>query len=271
MKNILPLKDLDEVLIVSSFPPRVCGIATYTQDLTRALQDKFSSSLSVKICALETDETARLYSSDVKYILRTSRADEYEKTATSINLDPAIKIVIIQHEFGFFKEQEQAFLEFIYGLTKPVVVVFHTVLPYPDEQLKVNVQRIVAGCTSVIVMTNYSAGILTETYGIPKQKISIIPHGTHLVPHLNKNSLKEKYGLKGRRILSTFGLLSSGKNIETTLEALPSIIVKSPDVLFLVIGKTHPAVVKNEGEQYRDELEKDGNETKIIPPCKIYR
>ena len=193
-----------------------------------------------------------------------------KKLATSINLDHNIKIVIIQHEFGFFKEQEQAFLEFIYVLSKPVVVVFHTVLPYPDELLKLNVQHIAAACTSIIVMTNYSAQILKETYGIPKQKISVIPHGTHLVPHLNKNLLKKKYGLKGRRILSTFGLLSSGKNIETTLEALPSIVEKSPDVLFLVIGKTHPGVVKNEGEQYRDKLKSMVKEIKIIPPCQIY-
>lgn len=211
MKYIPVTKDLDEILIVSSYPPRVCGIATYTQDLTRALQNKFSSSLSIRICALESEETIQLYSSDVKYILKTSLPDEYEKTATSINLDHNIKVVIIQHEFGFFKDHEQAFLEFIYMLSKPVVVAFHTVLPYPDELHKLNVQHIAAACTSIIVMTNYSAQVLKETYGIPKQKINVIPHGTHLVPHLNKNILKKKYGLKGHRILSTFGLLSSGK------------------------------------------------------------
>jgi glycosyltransferase involved in cell wall biosynthesis len=250
MKNLTVSKDLAAILIVSSFPPRVCGIATYTQDLTRALQNKFSSSLSIKICALESDETSLLYPPEVKYILKTSSADEYEKTAVAINLDPNIKIVLIQHEFGFFKEQEQAFLEFVYELSKPVVVVFHTVLPYPDELLKLNVQHIAAACTSIVVMTKSSAKILQETYDIPQQKISVIPHGTHLVPHLNKDLLKKKYGLKGRKILTTFGLLSSGKNIETTLEALPMIVAQSPEVLFLVIGKTHPGVVKTEGEQY---------------------
>jgi len=254
MKNIIIPKDLAEILIVSSFPPRVCGIATYTQDLTRALENKFSSSLSIKICALESDENHSLYPSDVKYILNTSSDAEYEKIAASVNLDQNIKIVVIQHEFGFFKEHEQAFLEFVYELSKPVVVVFHTVLPYPDEQFKLNVQHIAAACTSIVVMTKSSAEILQHTYDIPQQKISVIPHGTHLVPHLNKNLLKKKYGLKGRKILTTFGLLSSGKNIETTLEALPSIVAQSPDVMFLVIGKTHPGVVKNEGEQYREKL-----------------
>lgn len=269
MKNIPATKDLAEILIVSSFPPRVCGIATYTQDLTRAMQNKFSSSLSIKICALESDETNRLYSSDVKYILKTSRAEEYEKIATSINLDHNIQTVLIQHEFGFFKDQEQAFLEFIYVISKPVIVVFHTVLPYPDEQLRLNVQHIAAASSSIIVMTNYSAQILNETYGIQKQKISVIPHGTHLVPHLNKNLLKKKYGLKGRRILSTFGLLSSGKNIETTLEALPSVVKESPDVLFLVIGKTHPGVVKNEGELYRNTLKGMVKELNLTPYVKF--
>ena len=169
-------------------------------------------------------------------------------------MDHNIKIVLIQHEFGFFKEQEQAFLEFIYELSKPVVVVFHTVLPYPDEQFKLNVQHIAAACTSIVVMTKTSAQILQDTYDIPLQKISVIPHGTHLVPHLNKGLLKRKYGLKGRKILTTFGLLSSGKNIETTLEALPSIVAQSPETMFLVIGKTHPGVVKTEGEQYRNKL-----------------
>ena len=254
MKNITVAKDLAEILIVSSFPPRVCGIATYTQDLTRALLNKFGSSLSIKICALESDETGLLYSPDVKFILKTSSAAEYEKTADAINSDASIKIVVIQHEFGFFKEQEQAFLEFLDKLTKPIVVVFHTVLPYPDELLKSNVQQIASASTSIVVMTKSSALILQETYDIPQQKISVIPHGTHLVPHLSKDLLKKKYGLKGRKILTTFGLLSSGKNIETTLEALPSIIAQSPDALFLIIGKTHPGVVKSEGEQYRNKL-----------------
>ena len=93
-------------------------------------------------------------------------------------------------------------------------------------------------------MTHNSAGILTHDYGLSRQKISVIAHGTHLVPHLSKKSLKIKYGLKGRKVLTTFGLLSSGKSIETTLEALPAIIKTSPEVVFLVIGKTHPEVVK---------------------------
>src|SRR5207253_3226792 len=120
----------------------------------------------------------------------------------------------------------------------------------PNNELKQNVQDITAACDSIIVMTNDSAKVLSENYNVAIDKITVIPHGTHLVPHLDKDSLKKKYGLQNRKILSTFGLLSSGKGIETTLAALPDIIKKNPDVLFLIIGKTHPSVVKQEGEKY---------------------
>ncbi|MDP3916601.1 MAG: glycosyltransferase [Bacteroidota bacterium] len=245
-----------EILIITSYPPRECGIATYSQDLIRSLNNKFSNSLSVKVCAMEADEVDYEYPDEVKYILKTSIAAEYEKLAITINNDKNIKIVLIQHEFGFFHVQEQAFLKFLTEVSKPVVVVFHTVLPNPDEKFKKNVQRIAAACESIIVMTNTSAGLLTSDYGVPTQKISVIAHGTHLIPRLSKKSLKLKYKLKGRRVLTTFGLLSSGKGIETTIEAMPAIVEKCPEVMFLVIGKTHPEVVKNEGEKYREMLVK---------------
>ncbi|MDP4282210.1 MAG: glycosyltransferase [Bacteroidota bacterium] len=249
MKN-----DVAEILFITSYPPRVCGIATYSQDLIKALNNKFSNSLSIKVCALESGDETFSYPGEVKYILKTSLATEYEKLVSIINNDNDIQIVLIQHEFGFFKLQEQAFLNFLHELSKPVIIVFHTVLPHPDEHLISKIQRIAAVCKSIIVMTHNSAGILTTDYGLPRQKISVIAHGTHLVLHLSKEFLKKKYGLQDRKVLTTFGLLSSGKSIETTLEALPSIIKQSPEVVFLIIGKTHPEVIKSEGEQYRESL-----------------
>jgi len=113
----------------------------------------------------------------------------------------------------------------------------------------------VAACQSIIVMTKTSADILTKEYGVPPHKINIIPHGTHLVQHLSEKFLKDKYGLTDKKVLTTFGLLSSGKSIETTLEALPAIVKKVPEVMFLIIGKTHPEVVKTDGEIYRESLD----------------
>jgi glycosyltransferase involved in cell wall biosynthesis len=246
---------LPEVLLITSYPPRECGIANYSHDLFKALNNKFNQSIQIKICALESDEEVFNYPEEVKYTLKTSSPLGYVQLARSINQDTNIQIVLIQHEFGFFKLQEQAFTDFLNQITKPLVIVFHSVLPRPDSRLRNSVQQLTAACTSVIVMTHNSMGVLTHDYGIPGQKISVIAHGTHLVTHLDKKILKKKFGLKGRKILTTFGLLSSGKSIETTIEALPAIVATIPEVIFLVIGKTHPEVVKNDGEVYRESLE----------------
>jgi glycosyltransferase involved in cell wall biosynthesis len=247
--------DLAEILFITSYPPRECGIATYSNDLIKALNNKFSKTLSIKVCALESGDENLKYTDEVKYVLKTSLAEGYGKLASKINKDDQIKIVLIQHEFGFFFKQEQAFLQLLKTLTKPVIVVFHTVLPHPDKKLKAEIKTIASFCESIIVMTHNSAKLLIYDYDLPKKKISVIAHGTHLVPHLNRESLKKKYGFKGRKVLTTFGLLSSGKGIEVTLKALPAIVKNSPDVLFLIIGKTHPEVFKEEGEQYRKSLE----------------
>ncbi len=244
-----------EILLITSYPPRECGIATYSQDLIQALSNKFSQSLQLKVCALESGEDTFSYPEEVKYTLKTFLPDGYAKLANAINLDPDIQIVLIQHEFGFFASQQQAFLDFINQLTKPLVIVFHTVLPRPDASLKTAVQQIAASCASVIVMTHNSMGILTHDYDVSRDKISVIAHGTHLVSFVSRAVLKKKYALGNRKILTTFGLLSRGKSIETTIEALPQIVSRFPDALFLVIGKTHPEVVKNDGEEYRESLE----------------
>jgi glycosyltransferase involved in cell wall biosynthesis len=247
--------ELAELLFITSYPPRECGIATYSQDLIKALNHKFNKSLSIKVCALESGESNFQYTDDVKYVLNTSSALDFGKLALSINKDNHLKIVILQHEFGFYKEQENSFLPFLRAISKPVIIVFHTVLPNPNEELKFKIQNIAEVCSSIIVMTHNSADILMNDYGISSEKLTVIAHGTHLVPHLSEIYLKAKYGLQDKKILTTFGLLSSGKSIETTIDSLPSIIKKCPEVVFLVIGKTHPEVKKRDGESYRESLE----------------
>ena len=256
-ENLLPAgARIPEILFITSYPPRECGIATYSQDLIKALHNKFSDSFSIKVCALESGDSSYTYADEVKYTLNTNDPAKYLEIARAINNDERIGAVVVQHEFGFFEDAgEDAFLPFLYRLIKPVVVVFHTVLPHPDESLKIKVRDIAAVSASVIAMTKNSAQILIEDYDVLPQKIAVIAHGAHLVPHLDKAFLKEKYGLTGRKVLATFGLLSSGKGIETTLDALPAIIKLNPDVMFLVIGKTHPGVIKSEGEKYRHNME----------------
>lgn len=246
---------LPEILFITSYPPRECGIATYSQDLIKALNNKFSYSFNITLCALESGSEKHRYSSEVKFILNTDDAAAFTSLAGLINSNTAIHTVMIQHEFGLFRNAEDGFSEFLEALTKPVIIAFHTVLPNPEEALKEKVKRIIRAAQSIIVMTKSSAKVLMTDYEIIRDKIAIIPHGTHLVQHADKTLLKNKYHLSGKMVLSTFGLLSSGKSIETTLDALPAITKKYPAVIFLIIGKTHPSVVAQEGEKYRTLLE----------------
>lgn len=246
---------LPEILIVTTYPPRECGIATYSQDLVSALNETFTRSFSIKIVALELENEPQIYFEAVDSILITNQQNSYINLAIKCNLNKKLKLVLIQHEFGLFRNNETDFITLLSSINKPIIIVFHTVLPNPSEILKKHVEEINAEVQSIVVMTNAAAKLLVTDYAINPEKIIIIPHGTHLVEHLDKEFLKKKYLFHNRSIISTFGLLSSGKSIETTLDALPSIIKNQPTILFLIIGKTHPSVVKNEGEKYREFLQ----------------
>jgi len=246
---------LPEILFVTSFPPRECGIATFSQDLIAALKDQFEHSFNCSICALESEAEQHVYPIQPRFILNTSQRNAFVKTAFLINHSDNIDLVVIQHEFGFFADKELDFKLFFENILKPIVFVFHTVLPSPGRELLDKIQDMAAISASIVVMTNDAAKILIDDYNIAAYKISVIPHGTHLVLPLNKSTLKKKYNLTGFKVLSTFGLLGSSKSIETTLMALPEILLHHPNVLFLVLGKTHPAIVKKDGEKYRHYLE----------------
>lgn len=249
-------KTVSEMVVLTSYPPRECGIATYSRDLIAVLKKLFGTSFIINVCALESGTSTNKYPEEVKYILDTTNAEAFSRLANRINQNNQIQIVLIQHEFGFYRTQEKAFLQFLSEIKKKISIVFHTVLPHPSKSFIEKINLITTRCESVIVMTSRSMEILVNDYGVSPDKITIIAHGTHLVAHENHDLLKIKYALSGRKVLITFGLLSSGKSIETTLYALPEIIKTSPEVIFLIIGKTHPEVVKNEGEKYRDMLVK---------------
>jgi len=255
IKAIEPERKLPEILFVTSFPPRECGIATYSNDLIDALKKQFKDSFKLSVCALESNNEQHIYPKKPTFILQTDLRNSFVKTAFGISRNTNIKLVVIQHEFGFFAKNEKEFSRFMEQILQPIAVVFHTVLPNPSEPLKSNTQNIAKNATSIIVMTKNAASILKEHYKIPVEKITIIPHGTHLVPPTDKKELKKKYQFTGKKILSTFGLLGASKNIETTLEALPSIAKLHPNVLFLILGKTHPTILKNDGESYREMLQ----------------
>lgn len=245
-----------KIVCITTYPPRECGIATFAQDLIRAIQSKFGNSYSIRICAVEsgTEKYAYTRKQAVEYVLNTSDASAFATLTKQLNEDSEVEIVLVQHEFGLYMEQEEAFLEMLEQLSKPVILTFHTVLSQPSLDMYGSVRRMIVACKYLVVMTQNSRRILLRVYHADDGKIEVIPHGTHLVSFKDKNMLKSFYKLSGRRVLSTFGLLSPGKSIETTLGALPDIVKENPSVIFLIIEKTHPGVLKVEGEKYRNLL-----------------
>lgn len=253
----------NEILVVSSFPPRKCGIATYSQDLIHAIEDKYRDGFKISICALQKEDTHVVYPSQVSYLLNTWIREDYTRLAEAINSNEHIRLIYLQHEFGLFEGEYGAYLlDFLQSVRVPVILTFHTILSNPSEGRKAVVQQLAKLANQVIVMTQLAASILKSTYELAEDKINVIPHGTHLTnPHKQIN--RQDVPFPDKTILATFGLISEGKSIETALEALPRIIARFPDVLYLVIGKTHPEVLEQEGEKYRDFLQEKVQQLKI--------
>ncbi len=250
--RILNESERVEILLLTSFPERECGIATFSSDLRNSLIEKFGEVLKIIVCAIDNGNSQANYQFPVEYILEADNLKSYKQLAKAINNNNSIRMVLIQHEFGLFGgEYGEFLLHFLKDIQLPVFTTFHTVLPNPSSKRLSIVQKIAEFSTAVIVMSGNSEQILEGEYKIDQQKIEIIPHGVHLVPLQNNVFLKKKMNLENKKVLATFGLLSSGKSIETALYALPGIIIQNPDCIYLIIGKTHPEIYKREGEKYR--------------------
>ncbi|OXB06337.1 glycosyl transferase family 1 [Flavobacterium plurextorum] len=247
------ISNKSKIVFLSTFPPTQCGIATYTQDTIKGITDVFGKSISCEICELvdkpKTNPTQA-------FTLNTKNKDDYAKAASEINKDEKIKLVHIQHEFGLFGGQYgDHLLDFLNVIKKPVTFTFHSVIPNPNNELRTFVKLLLSYSKSVFVMTNQSKEILIKEYDISEDVITTVPHGTHIVIYETPYQAKAKYDIQDRLVLSTFGLLGEGKNIETGLQALAKIIKKEPNVLYLIIGKTHPNLIKDGVDEYRNKLE----------------
>lgn len=246
------------ILYMGSFPPRECGIATFTSRLTSAIDKEFAPKVKTKILAINSNGSSIYnYPRKVTMQINETEIEDYINRANEINKKPDIKLVNIQHEYGLFGgEQGEYLIPFLEILKKPVVVTMHTVIPRPDEKMKKVAQSIAEKSNRIVVMNKIAKQILHEKYQIKLNKISVIPHGVFHVPYPSKTRAKKKLNLQGRTILSTFGMISCDKGIEYAIEALPDVVKEHPDVLYLIIGATHPQVLKHEGERYRNKLKK---------------
>ncbi len=266
------MKKIPKIIYLSTFPPRECGIATFTADLTGAMDDLLESAVESRIAAVNIDDISRYrYQKKVVFQIDQFSEKEYIRTAEAINVMADVKLVNIQHEFGIFGGKYGAYIvSFLDALEKPSIVTFHSVLPSPDGELYGMVRSIAEKASGLTTMTNLSMEILTSQYGIAEEKVSVIPHGIHSISYSSSAKFKLALGLSKRTCLLTFGFLNRGKGIEYVIEALPKVVDAYPDILYIVLGVTHPNVLKEEGESYRNSLIKKVRDLNLSSHVNFY-
>lgn len=249
-------KKTNFVIHVSSYPPRACGIATFTKDITSALDAKFNPAVKSRIVALNDNPTAIYnYTDKVTGEINSNEIAKYVELAREINHNPDVKVVNLQHEFGLYGGNWGDYIiPFLQVIEKPVVTTFHTAVPDPEDDLKTIVQTIVDKSRAVIVMNALSKDILKNDYQINEQKIRLVPHGIPQTAFEPSDKYKTELGLEGKTVLTTFGLLSPNKGIQYAIRALPEVIKKFPNIIYVVVGATHPNIVREKGEVYRNSL-----------------
>ncbi|MBU2595553.1 glycosyltransferase [Patescibacteria group bacterium] len=252
------------VVYVSSYIPRQCGIATFTKDLTNAINELNPEYLAEIIAVTDSYHKDYDYPWEVKFRIKQEDFSTYTRAADYINQSSA-EVVHIQHEFGLYGgEQGEYLIPFMNCLQKPIAVTLHTVLERPSQKNLEVVKKMSELADVFIVISRIAADRLEKIYQLKNNcKIVVIPHGVFDFPKVDPNKYKGKIGLKGKKILMTHGLINPDKGIEDAIKALPKIVKKFPEVVYLVVGKTHPLIIKHQGEKYRHGLAELAKKLKV--------
>lgn len=260
--------DLRKIAFVGDYPPRKCGIATFTHDLRSAVAQYAPSECIV----VPVDDLADSYDypSEVRFQITEQDLNSYRRAADFINFSD-VDVVSLQHEFGIYGGSAGGhILTFLRDLRRPVVTTLHTVLPEPSADQRRVIDQLVELSTRLVVMTERSRAMLCEVYKVPEHKIDHIVHGIPDRPFADPNFYKDQFGVEGKYVGLTFGLLSPNKGIETVLKALPDVISEVPNFVYLILGATHPSLVRAEGETYRISLERMAKELGIQKHVSFY-
>jgi len=238
-----------KVVFISTFPPRKCGIATFTSDLAKNAAAAANGGFEPLVVALKSEN--QKYEAPVKFEIRQNVKSDYICAADYINFSH-VDVVSVQHEFGLFGGRAGSYLSLLLNRLKtPIVTTFHTVLDDPSPDYRQSLADVCSASVRVITMNERGVGMLKDTYGVPARKIKLIAHGIPDLPFVDSNYYKHKFGLEDRRTILTFGLLSKNKGVEVMLRAMPAIARADPSVIYIVLGMTHPNILKHEGESYR--------------------
>ncbi len=246
-----------KISYIGTYPPRQCGIGTFTNNLLKAIGyniDPHNVKDHAAVIALNEMDVSYNYPPEVKYTIRQNHQRDYVSAANFINMSTA-DVCILEHEFGIFGGDMGIYiLPLIHRLEIPLITTFHTVLQNPNIIQQTIIRQIAAKASKIVVMSNKAVAMLKEIYDIPDNKITLIPHGVPSFDIPSLESVKQKFNFRNRKVLFTFGLISRNKGIETVINSLPPVVEKHPQLLYLVLGNTHPNVLKHSGEEYRNYL-----------------
>jgi glycosyltransferase involved in cell wall biosynthesis len=244
------------IAFVATCPPRQCGIATFSSDLEQALKATDPSVL-IQWAAINEATSIHPYGPQVHWRIRQGDPNSYRAAAEHLNV-AAVDVVSLQHEFGLYGTWGDPFEDHLVGfldvLDKPLVTTLHSVLPDPSPSIREAVRRIVQRSNLIVVMAEHARSLLIQHYGVAERKVRVVPHGVPPVQPHGRTLMKEQFDLSGRTIITTFGLVDPRKGLEYMIEAMPAVREYDPTALYLVVGKTHPELVRREGEAYRRQL-----------------
>ncbi len=253
--NFLGKFSPSRVAFVGNYLPRRCGIATFTHDVYTAFARQYPQVDSFVVAVNDFDEGYE-YPEEVRFDFPQESLPDYERAARFLNTKN-VELVCLQHEYGIYGGRAGAhILRFMETLTMPVVTILHTVLQEPNPDQYETLRKITRLSAKVVVMSERGRVFLNEIYGVPEHKIEVIPHGIPDMSFVDPHFHKDQFDVAGRSVLLTFGLLSPNKGIEHVIRALPAVVAQHPELVYLVVGATHPNLVRERGEEYRESLVK---------------
>jgi len=262
------LSKIQRIALIGNSPPRLCGIATFTRDVYQALRSAFTG-IDIDLYAMTDPGGSYAYGPEVTCAIAQEDLNDYRAAAQRIN-DSRADVVLVQHEYGIFGGSAGAMLlRLLDRVDAPVVVTLHTVLEQPNADQRAVIEALARRASKLIVMAEKGRELLVRVHGIPWNQIAVVPHGVPDRPFVKPETVQERFGFGGRRVLLTFGLLSPNKGIETMIRALPAIVAAHPESLYVVLGATHPHLVAREGEAYRESLKALAEELGVAQSVKF--
>jgi len=254
MEHNLTVSTIDRIAFIGNYLPRQCGIATFTTDLCEAMAAEYSGTTCIALPVNDTED-GYAYPPRVRFELTEKDIDSYRRAADFLNINN-VDLVSLQFEYGIFGGRAGShILALLRELRMPIVTTLHTILREPDpDQCRV-LKAVAALSDRLVVMSERGAEFLQEIYQVAPEKIDVIPHGIPDVPFVDPSFHKDLFGVEGKLVLLSFGLLSANKGIENVIAALPAIVERYPNVVYLILGATHPHVIQHEGETYRLSLQ----------------